>query len=269
MDYKAFLIEKHNHIAQVKLNRPKKANALGEDAWKEFPQVFSDLDADPATRVIILSGEGKHFCSGIDIGMLMTLNPTHIKDEGRKREHMFSGIKFLQNALTAITECRKPVLAAIHGACIGAGLELVLACDMRYASQEATLSLKEVDMGLVADLGGLQRLPLHLPEGVVRELAFTGRKMSADEAHQRGLVNQVYESPEALQKAVFDLAWSIAEKSPLVVRGIKQVMNRRWEKQVKEGLEHVALWNSAMLISDDLAASIQASMTGKKPEFKD
>jgi len=268
MNYQAFLIEKHNHIAQVKLNNPKKANALGKDSWKELPQIFAELDADPETRVIILSGEGKHFCSGIDVSMLMSLNPVDIKDEGRKREHMFGGIKYLQQAITALTACRKPILAAVQGACIGAGLELVAACDMRYASAEAFFTLKEVDMGLVADLGGLQRLPLLIHEGITREMAFTGRKMKAEEACQRGLVNQVFESPEALQKEVFDLAWQIAEKPPLVVRGIKQVMNRRWEKQVADGLEHVALWNSSMLISDDLAASMQAHMTGKKPEFK-
>lgn len=262
-------LETHNHIAQLRFDRSSQANALDQSVWTELPQRMHELGDDPNVRVIVISGEGKHFCAGIDMQMLMTLNPAQIEDEGRKREHLFHTISGLQAALTAIEQCRKPVLAAIQGACIGAGLELIAACDLRYASEEAYFQLKEIDLGIVADLGGLQRLPHLMPEGVVRELAYTARKMDAQEARQHGLVNAIFPTPEKLQEETFNLAWQIAEKSPLVTRGLKRALNFARDHSVAEGLHDVATWNAATLLSTDLAAAVQAQLSKQKPRFED
>jgi enoyl-CoA hydratase len=269
MSYTAFLLDIQQHVAQVRINRPAQANALDQTSWEELPRLMQQLDADPAVRVIVLGGSGKHFCAGIDTQMLMAMNPVHIKEEGRKREHIFHTISRLQAALTAVEQCGKPVIAAIHGACIGAGLELVAACDLRYASEEAYVQLKEIDLGIVADLGGLQRLPHLIPAGIVRELAFTGRRMPAAEALQRGLVNQVFPSPEALQTAASALATEIAAKSPLVTRGIKRSLNYARDHSVEAGLRDVATWNAATLLSSDLAQAVQAQLTKQSPTFED
>ena len=262
-------LETQQHIAHLRFDRPAQANALDQSVWTELPSLMQQLSDDPEVRVVMISGAGQHFCAGIDMQMLMTLNPAHIEDEGRKREHLFHSISGLQAALTAIERCRKPVIAAIQGACIGAGLELIAACDLRYASEEAYFQLKEIDLGIVADLGGLQRLPHLMPEGVVRELAYTGRKMEAAEALARGLVNAVFPSPETLQTEASHLARQIAEKPPLVTRGLKRALNFARDHSVAEGLRDVATWNAATLLSTDLAAAVQANLSRQKPSFED
>jgi enoyl-CoA hydratase/carnithine racemase len=175
----------------------------------------------------------------------------------------------LQAAFSALESCRKPVLAAIHGQCIGAGLDLIATCDMRYASEDARFCLKEVDLGIVADVGSLQRLPYLMGEGLVRELAFTGRAFAAGEAQRMGLVNRVFDNPERLMAGVEDIARSIAAKSPLTVRGIKEVMNYNRDHGVASGLNFVATWNAAMLLSEDTQEAVAAVMQKRKPEFKD
>jgi len=170
-----------SHIAQVQLNRPDKANAMNLPMWGELQTCFEYLSDASEVRVIVLSGAGKHFCSGIDLGMFSS-----VLDDGaepaRKAEALRQTILRLQANLTAIEKCRKPVLAAIHGSCVGGGIDMVSCCDMRYCSEDAGFSIKEIDVGMTADVGTLQRLPHIIPQGVVRELAYTGRTMKADEA---------------------------------------------------------------------------------------
>lgn len=269
MTYNAFTLEQRDHVAQVRFNRPEQANALDQASWAELPHLLQTLDDDPNVRVVLLSGTGKHFCAGIDTQMLMALNPVNIKEEARKREHVFHTITRLQAALTALEQCRKPIVAAIHGACIGAGLELAAACDLRYASEDAYFQLKEIDLGIVADLGGLQRLPHLMPAGVVQEMAFTGRKMQAAEAMQRGLVSLVHADAEALYKATLALAQQLAAKSPLVMRGIKRSLLYSRDHTVAEGLRDVATWNAATLLSADLAQAVQAMLTRQPATFED
>ncbi|MEZ5585034.1 MAG: enoyl-CoA hydratase-related protein [Candidatus Competibacteraceae bacterium] len=175
----------------------------------------------------------------------------------------------MQAAFTAVETCRKPVLAAVHGLCIGAGLDLIAACDMRYASAEAQFSLKEVDLGIVADIGSLQRLPRLIGEGLVRELAFTGCDVTATEAQAMGLVNRVFDSPQQLMEGVRDIARNIAAKSPLTVRGIKQIMNYSRDHSVADGLNQVATWNSAMLLSEDSQEAVLAAAQKRTPRFND
>ena len=259
-----------DHVAYLQLNRPQKANALNGVLWQEIQQAFTWLDQADEVRVVILSGAGKYFSSGIDFELLQAVfTEVGALTAGRKEERLRRIILEMQAAFTALETCRKPVLAAVHGLCIGAGLDLIAACDMRYASAEATFSLKEVDLGIVADIGSLQRLPYLIGEGQVRELAFTGREFNAAEAQQMGLVNQVFTDVHQLRNGVQTIARRIAAKSPLTIRGIKEIMNFNRDHSIASGLTYVATWNAAMLLSEDSQEAITAVMQKRDPQFKD
>ncbi len=258
------------HIARIELNRPDKANALNGVLWQEIGRVFEWADRSSEVRVAVLSGAGKYFSAGIDFELVQSiLAEVGRLEPGRREERLHSLILELQTAFNALERCRKPVLAAIHGLCIGGALDLVAACDMRYASAEARFALKEVDLGMVADIGSLQRLPYLIGEGQVRELAFTGREFSATEAMQLGLVNRVFDSREQLLEGVETIAATIAAKSPLTVRGIKQVMNYNRDHTIASGLNFVATWNAAMLLSEETQEAVLATMQKRAPRFKD
>ena len=259
-----------DHIAHIQLNRPDKANAINGVLWREIGQVFAWVDQTPAVRVVILSGAGKYFSAGIDFEMIQSVFADISElSSGHKEERLRGLIREFQAAFTALEVCRKPVLAAVQGLCIGAGLDLIAACDMRYASAEAIFSLREVDLGIIADVGSLQRLPYLIGEGQVRELAFTGRDCSAAEAMQMGLVNRVFDSREELLDGVQAIAGAIAAKSPLTVRGIKEVMNYNRDHTIASGLNFVATWNAAMLLSEDSQEAMLATLQKRTPQFKD
>lgn len=267
--YETFLVNIENHIAHIAFNRPNKANSLAQKGWEEMKALFEELDDNPEVRVIVLSGEGKHFCAGIDLALLMDVQKVQsIKCDGRKREALRKFIKGLQESITAIEKCRKPVLAAIHNGCIGGGVDIISACDMRYCTEDAYFTIKEIDMGLVADIGTLQRLPKLIPQGLVAELAFTGRKMLAGEALTSQLVNCIYGDKEKMIEEVMELAGMIAKKSPLVVRGIKQNILFTRDHTVHDSLEYVTTWNAGLLLSNDLMEAFQSSMTKKEAEFE-
>ena len=257
-------------VAVVTLNRPDKANAMNLQMWQDIRAAMQWVDRTPAVRVALLHGAGEHFCAGIDLQMMMGILPT-VKDacEARTRENLRNLILDLQDTLTSLERCRKPVLAAIHGACVGGGVDLIACADMRYCAAGTYFSVKEVDLGMVADVGSLQRLPRLIGEGMVRELAYTGRKLGAAEAGQIGLVNRVFDSPEALLEGVMQLARAIAAKSPLAIRGTKDMLNHARDHSVADGLDRVATWNAAMLLSEDLQAAIRAGLTKQAPTFRD
>ncbi|TVQ46550.1 MAG: crotonase/enoyl-CoA hydratase family protein [Gammaproteobacteria bacterium] len=257
-------------VAVVSLKRPDKANAMNMPMWQELRQAMQWADRTPQIRAVVLHGEGKHFTSGIDLEMMMGLLP-RIKDacEARTREKLREVILDLQDTLTSLERCRKPVLAAIHGACVGGGVDLVCAADMRYCAADTRFSVREIDLGMVADVGTLQRLPRLVGEGMARELAYTGRNFGAEEAAAIRLVNRVFDTPEATFEAALGIAHDIASKSPLAIRGLKQVMNHGRDHSVADGLEYVANWNSAMLMSEDLQAAIRAGMMKQVPKFRD
>ncbi len=269
-DYQTFTVSTENHVARVAFNRPDKANALNKVAWEEMQAIFEDLDDTPEVRAIILSGEGKHFCSGIDLSLLMSIRQ-EVNDgcEGRMREKLRRLVFKLQAPINAIEQCRKPVLAAIHGGCIGGGIDIISACDMRYATDDAYFTIREIDMGMVADLGTLQRLPKLISNGMVREMAFTGRNVLGPEAETIGLVNKSYADKAAMMSAVEDIAKMIASKSPLSIRGTKEMLNYARDHSVTDGLNYAATWNAAMILSDDLTEAAQAFMAKRLAEFKD
>lgn len=269
MSYKTLTVTLENHIATVRLNRPEKANAMNVDMWQEIRQAFRWVDDTPDARVAILEGEGKLFTAGIDLEMMMGMGLTiHNDCEARMRENLRRVILDMQDTLTSLERCRKPVLAAIHGGCVGGGIDLITCADMRYCSSDAYFTIKEIDIGMTADVGTLQRLPKLIGEGMARELAYTGRRFTAAEARDMRLVNQVFDSREALQAGVREMAATIAAKSPLAIRGTKEMITYARDHSVADSLNYIATWNAAMLLSDDLQEAMMANM-GKRPaEFK-
>jgi enoyl-CoA hydratase len=257
-------------VADIRLNRAERSNAMNETMWQELRTAFNWADATPSVRVVILSGSGKNFCAGIDLAMLGGVaEAVANKDPARSREALRRLILDLQDCLSSIERCRKPVLAAICGACIGGAVDLVTCCDMRYASNGAQFSVREIDVGMTADVGTLQRLPRLVPDGIVRELAYTGRNVEADEAQRIGLVNRVFDTPEALAEGVRQLALGIAAKSPLAIRGTKEMLNYGRDHSVVDGLNYIATWNAAMLMSADLNESMSAMREKRLPKFED
>lgn len=269
-DLETLQLSVDSHIAHVRLNRPDKANAMNRAMWREIGHAFEWIDATPAVRVAILSGNGEHFTSGIDLAMLAGVADEVEDDcEGRKREKLRRTILALQDSLTSLERCRKPVLAAIHGACIGGGMDLICCADMRYCTADAFFSIREIDMGMTADVGTLQRLPKLIGDGMVRELAYTGRKFLAEEAQHLGLVNRVFDSPEALLQGVMQIATGIAAKSPLAIRGTKEMIVYARDHSVADSLNYIATWNAAMLMSSDLQEAMMAGRQKKLPTFRD
>ena len=268
-DYTAFKVELSNNIAHVQINRPEKINAMSAAFWSEIVEIFQWVDETDAVRVVVISGAGKHFSSGIDLMLLASVASELGKDVGRNARLLRRKILQMQASFNAVDNCRKPVLAAIQGYCIGGAIDLVAACDMRYAAADAQFSIKEIDMGMAADVGTLQRLPRIIGDGLLRELAYTGRSIDAVEAQRIGLVNRVYDDHAALLDGVFAIATEIAGKSPIAVAGTKEMLSYMRDHRIDDGLEYIATWNAAMLQSTDLRVAVAAHMSKQKPEFAD
>lgn len=267
--YSAFSVELADNIAHVQINRPEKINAMNAAFWSEIVEIFRWIDDTDEVRVVVLSGNGKHFSSGIDLMMLAGVANELGKDVGRNARLLRRKILNLQTSFNAVDNCRKPVLAAIQGYCLGGAIDLIAACDMRYAAEDAQFSIKEIDIGMAADVGTLQRLPRIIGDGMLRELAYTGRTFSAEEARSMGLVNRVYSDKDTLLEGVFDIARDIAAKSPIAVTGTKEMISYMRDHRIDDGLEYVATWNAAMLQSNDLRVAMAAHMSKQKPEFLD
>ena len=253
-------------VAHLELARPDKFNAMDKEMFEEIGDSLRALGCDPTVRAILLSGRGKHFTAGLDLEYA-SRQFARTDCPGRAAEARLRHIEWLQDAFSAAERARPPVIAAIHGGCIGAGVDLASACDLRVASQDAFFQVAEVDVAITADLGTLQRLGYLLPQGVVRELAYTGRRMGAEEAARYGLVNRLAADREAAIEAGMALARTIAAKSPLAVAGAKQSLNRSRGRPVEEGLRDVALWNAATLVSADLTEAIKARLGKSEPSF--
>ncbi|WP_040268135.1 crotonase/enoyl-CoA hydratase family protein [Pseudomonas rhodesiae] len=268
-EYQAFVVELNGNVAHVQINRPEKINAMNAAFWTEIIDIFQWIDDTDAVRAVVLSGAGKHFSSGIDLMMLASVANDLGKDVGRNARLLRRKILELQASFNAVDNCRKPVLAAIQGYCIGGAIDLISACDMRYAAEDAQFSIKEIDIGMAADVGTLQRLPRIIGDGMLRELAYTGRMIGAEEARSIGLVNRVYADHDSLLAGVLEIARDIAAKSPIAVTGTKAMISYMRDHTVNDGLEYVATWNSAMLQSNDLRVAIAAHMSKQTPEFVD
>lgn len=262
-------VECTGSVAEVTLLGPSKGNAMGPDFWRELPLVFGALDADPQVRAIVLTGGGKHFSFGLDLPAMMPSWSEYLSGEAmaRARTELLDEIRRLQDSVTSIAATRKPVIAAVSGWCVGGGVDVISAADIRLASAEAKFSVREVKVAIVADIGSLQRLASIIGEGHLRELAFTGKDIDAARAEKIGLVNDVYPDPEAVLTAARELAGEIAANPPLVVQGVKDVLSVNTEERVRAGLRYVSAWNAAFLPSKDLGEAVQAFLQRREPDF--
>ncbi|MFC9982072.1 crotonase/enoyl-CoA hydratase family protein [Gordonia sp. NPDC127522] len=266
----AFDVTVSDHIAEVTLIGPGKGNAMGPDFWQELPELFGHLDTDPEVRAVVLTGSGKNFSYGLDlVAMGGTLSAVLAGDaKAAPRTEFLDSLRKLQAGITAVADCRKPVVAAVSGWCIGGGVDLICAADVRYASADAKFSVREVKVGMVADVGTLARLPFIIGDGHMRELALTGKDIDAARAEKIGLVNDVADDQTAVLELARSTAREIADNPPLVVHGIKSVLDHSRSAAVHDSLRYVAAWNSAFLPSEDLTEAITAVFEKRKPEFK-
>jgi enoyl-CoA hydratase len=257
-------------VARVTLNRGPELNTMNGDFWPEMVRVFRAIEDDMAVRCVIIASTGRHFTAGLDLKWAAQ-NAQASKgaaDLGRQREAFRRHVKELQESFNVIDNCRVPVIAVCQGGCIGGGVDLVTACDLRIAAADAYFTIQEINVAIVADVGTLQRLPYLLPQGLVRELAYTGRKFPAVEAAKWGFVNRVEDSHAAALAAADAMAAEICAKSPLAITGIKQVLNHGRDHSIADGLEYVAVWNAGMLQGADMAAAVQAQMTRQSATYQ-
>lgn len=269
-------VEFDGHIATVWLDRPESRNAFAQNFWVDLPELMNALGADNKTRVVIIAARGESFTVGIDLkafgpmfmngGVDPTLNPMPASDVGRRRA-MYDSLKKLQRTFSSIADCPKPVIAAVHGHCIGAGVDLITACDIRYSSTDATFSVRETRLAMVADVGTLQRLPRIIDPGRVAEIVYTGKDFSAEEARDIGLVSRVLEDADATYRAALQTASEIAANSPLAVQGAKAVLSAGEGRSIEENLNYVALWNTAFLHSNDFIEATTAFLQKRSPNF--
>jgi enoyl-CoA hydratase len=267
--YESVTVDIKDRVARVSLLGPGKGNAMGPAFWSELPEVFAALDADPQVRAIVLTGSGQHFSYGLDLpamsGELAGVLGSDASAKPRVDFHQM--VLRMQKATNAVADCRTPTIASVHGWCIGGGVDLISAVDIRYASADAKFSVREAKLAIVADMGSLARLPQIISDGHLRELALTGKDIDAARAEKIGLVNDVYSDPEASLSAAHATAAEIAANSPLAVRGTKDVLDQQRASQVAENLRYVAAWNAAFLPSKDLLEAMGATMEKRKPEF--
>lgn len=276
-------IEQDGDVATVWLDRAEARNAMGLDLWRDLPRAMEVVSTETEVRAVIVAAKGPHFSVGLDLKAMGTILAGGGGDDGggaagssapsgaasmaAQARRARNNIKRLQDAITAVALCPKPVIAAVHGYCIGGGVDLIAACDIRLASAEAVFSVREAKMAIVADLGSLQRLPTIIGPGHVAELAYSAKDISAARAKEIGLLNDVAEDPDAVLKAARALAAEIAANSPIAVQGTKAVLLANEGRSVAEGLDYVATWNAGMLASEDLTEAITAFMEKRPAKF--
>ena len=274
MAYSCFEYELKDHVAHISMCRGDAFNSMTKAFWSELPELVDKISDEGKARVIVISAQGKHFCAGMDLanfksdGDFLSTDTKKIT-QGRRSEAQFRVTRDLQYSISCLEKSRIPVIAAIQGACIGAGVDLITACDIRYASNDAFFCIQETNIGMAADVGTLQRLPYLIPEGILRELAYTGRRFSADESLKYGLVNAVFDTPDAVIEQALAVASEIADKAPLAISGIKEVLNYNRDHTVEESLNYNALWNAAMDFSDDMMEAFKSKTEKRDPDFQD
>ncbi len=267
---KPFDVEINNSIAHIRFNRPEKRNSMNEDFWTMFPKEVEELDDSGEIRALIVSSTGPHFSAGIDLSMFkddIVENETD-NEMGRSRGYFLQQLKFLQNAVSCLEAARFPVVTAVQGGCIGGGIDLITAADIRICTKDAFFLIEEINVGLAADIGTIQRLPKIIPAGIAREWTMLGEKVSADRAKEVGLVSSLHDSHEEMMKNAFEIAEKLASKTPLAMWVTKETLNYSRDHTVKESLENVALWNAATLHKEDVMSTMMSKMQKKKPEYR-
>jgi len=268
MTYKTLTVAVDGHVARITLDRPDRLNAMNADFWNELPAAVRALDAGGDVRAIVIDANGKHFTAGLDLGMFGTpADPSDGTARVQKAARFRHNTALMQQTFSALEDCRVPVIAALHGGCIGGGVDLISACDLRYASSDAYLTVYEINVGLTADVGTFPRLCKLLPEGIVRELAYTGRRMGAQEGERRGLFNEVLDSKEAALERALEVAREIADKSPLAVHGCKRMITYARDHNTADSLDYVVTWNAGMLHTEEVMAAVTAGKTGQPGDY--
>ena len=269
--YSCFDLKIKDHICSLVLNRPNELNTMTRDFWVELGDALEEINRDSEVRVVVLSSTGKHFCAGMDLSAFSNgvddIPDDKKPDHARVGEVLYRTAKELQGYISKLEEIRVPVIAAVHGGVIGGALDLITACDMRFASNDAFFCIQEINIGMAADVGTLQRLPKIIPDAKMREMAYTGRRMLADEAKDSGLVGEVYETQDQMLDAVHKLAAEIASKSPVAIYGLKAVMNYSRDHNVSDSLDFNALWSGAMLSQADMTEAMTAQMEKRDANF--
>jgi enoyl-CoA hydratase len=263
-------VERQDHVATLWLDSPERRNAMGPGFWQDMPRIMEELGDDPEVRAVVIAAKGPHFTVGLDLkafGQLTGTNGGGGGSDALRRTRQYATIKRFQRAVTTVADCAKPVIAAVHGYCIGGGVDLITACDIRLASADALFTVRETKIAIVADVGTLQRLPRIVGAGHVAELAYTGKDITAARAKEIGLVNDVHEDAAATVAAAREMGLEIAENSPLTVQGVKAVLRAGEGRTVAEGLDYVALWNSAFFPTNDTGEALAAFTEKRRPRF--
>lgn len=269
--YESFNLEIEDNIANIILSRPEQLNSMSRKFWVELPEILEEVNRNSEIRVLIISSTGKHFCAGMDLSAfdngVANIPKEKRPDNARIGEALYRSAKELQEYISKLEKIRVPVIAAIHGGCIGGAVDLVTACDIRLATTDAFFCIQEINIGMAADVGTLQRLPRIIPDSKMRELAYTGRRMLADEAKESGLVSDVYDSQEEMVNAAKEMANEIAKKSPIAIYGLKALMNYSRDHTISDSLDFNALWSGAMLSQRDMEEAIKAFVEKREATF--
>ena len=269
--YESFNLEIEDNIANIILSRPEQLNSMSRKFWVELPEILEEVNRNSEIRALIISSTGKHFCAGMDLSAfdngVANIPKEKRPDNARIGEALYRSAKELQEYISKLEKIRVPVIAAIHGGCIGGAVDLVTACDIRLATNDAFFCIQEINIGMAADVGTLQRLPRIIPDSKMRELAYTGRRMLADEAKESGLVSDVYDSQEEMVNAAKEIANEIAKKSPIAIYGLKALMNYSRDHTISDSLDFNALWSGAMLSQRDMEEAIKAFVEKREATF--
>jgi enoyl-CoA hydratase len=269
MGYRCFDVDITGSVAHVRLSRPDELNTMTPDFWRELPEIVTGISDDATARAVVISSTGRHFSAGMDLSVFTGDQLVADAEPGRRHARLRSNAKVLQWSFTALEKARIPVIAAVQGGVIGGAVDLVTACDLRYASADAFFCVQEINIGMTADVGTLQRLGKVIPEGVARELAYTGRRMPAQRAYEVGLVQEVYGDHDSLITGALETAREIAAKSPLAIWGTKVAMNYARDHAVDDALDQIATWQSGMFQPADMMEAFAAKAEKRPPVFPD
>ena len=271
--YSCFELNTDKGIASLVLSRPEELNTMSRDFWVELSEVLNDINRDSDVRVVVMSSTGKHFCAGMDLSAFSNgvenIPDDKKPDHARIGEALYRVAKELQEYISTLEKIRVPVISAIQGGCVGGALDLITACDIRYATNDAFFCIQEINIGMAADVGTLQRLPRIIPDSKMREMAYSGRRMYAEEAKDCGLVSDTFETQEDMIEAATKIAKEIASKSPVAIYGLKAVMNYSRDHSISDSLDFNALWSGAMLSQKDMAEAMSAQMEKREASFNE
>ncbi len=264
--HECFEVSIEKEVAHLRMCRPDKRNSMVPSFWRDLPAIVNEIDGRAAARVIVLSSTGPHFTAGMDLAVFANDGTADVAKAARG-VRMYDTVRMLQESFSCLERCRMPVLAAVQGGCIGGGVDMVTACDLRYATRDAFFCVQEINIGMTADVGTFPRLAKIIPDGVAREMAYTGVRLAAERAREIGLVNQVFDDADALLAGVMDVAREIASKAPLAIHGSKRMLNYARDHSSEDALDYIGVWNASMFQPSELAEAFAAKREKRPAEF--